>query len=114
MAGDFAGDAALNVAIIHASSASASTPFGGVTVLRGDGAGVLELQPNYYQVGALPIDSVTSPSDIDRDKSSTRLPSEPPQSQLVIRSGISPAIDIDTPIDQSLVQTGTRPSEVQA
>ena len=60
MAGDFAGDAALNVAIIHASSASASTPFGGVTVLRGDGAGVLELQPHYYQVGALPIDSVTA------------------------------------------------------
>ncbi|MDZ4850045.1 MAG: S8 family serine peptidase [Pirellulaceae bacterium] len=60
VAGNFAGDASLDVAIVHASPLTVGTTSGGVTVLVGNGAGGLTLQPSYYQVGALPIDSVTA------------------------------------------------------
>ncbi len=58
--GNFTGDASTDVAVVHASPSMTDTPFGGVTVLRGDGAGGLTLTPNYIRVGALPIDSVVA------------------------------------------------------
>ncbi|MDV6028659.1 MAG: S8 family serine peptidase [Phycisphaera sp. RhM] len=64
VAGRFTGDAFEDVAVVH-SSPSDSTPSGGVTVLAGDGSGGLTLRPEYYPVGALPIDSVTA--DFDED-----------------------------------------------
>ncbi len=66
VAGDFTGDALLDVTVVHASTSSTTTPYGGVTVLRGDGAGGLTLEPgSYYEVGALPIDSVSADFDGD-------------------------------------------------
>ncbi|MDZ4851297.1 MAG: VCBS repeat-containing protein, partial [Pirellulaceae bacterium] len=65
VAGNFTGDASLDIAVIHASPINTSTAFGGVTVLRGNGAGSLTLQPNYYTIGGLPIDSITSDFNAD-------------------------------------------------
>ncbi len=65
VAGDFAGDASLDVAVIHAGPLTTASPFGGVTVLAGNGAGGLTLEPSYYEVGALPIDSVSADFDGD-------------------------------------------------
>jgi hypothetical protein len=59
-AGNFAGDASLDVAIVHSAPANANTPNGGVTILIGNSAGGLALQPTFYQTGAAPIDSVTA------------------------------------------------------
>ncbi|MCY2986212.1 MAG: S8 family serine peptidase [Planctomycetota bacterium] len=58
VAGNFAGDASTDIAIVHASPSTTNTPNGGVTILRGNGAGVWTLEPSYYEVGATPIDSV--------------------------------------------------------
>ncbi|MCM2373704.1 Ig-like domain-containing protein, partial [Aporhodopirellula aestuarii] len=63
--GRFSGDALDDVAVIHSSPKDTTSPFGGVTVLAGNGVGGLALQPSYYQVGALPIDSVTA--DFNKD-----------------------------------------------
>ncbi len=60
VAGNFAGDASTDIAIVHASPSTTTTPNGGVTILRGNGAGGLTLEPSYHQVGALPIDSVST------------------------------------------------------
>ncbi len=60
VAGNFAGDPSTDIAIVNASPLTTNTPNGGVTVLRGNGAGGLSLEPSYYQVGAVPIDSVTA------------------------------------------------------
>ena len=65
VAGNFTGDANLDVAVVHASPSATNTPFGGVTVLRGNGAGDLNLEASYYQVGAVPIDSVTADFNSD-------------------------------------------------
>jgi len=58
--GNFTGDSSLDVAVVHASPLTTNTTNGGVTVLRGNSAGTLTLSPGYYQVGALPIDSVSA------------------------------------------------------
>ncbi len=65
VAGDFTGDASLDVAVVHAGPLLANTPSGGVTVLSGDGAGGLTLEPSYFEVGALPTDSVSADFDGD-------------------------------------------------
>ncbi len=59
-AAKFAGDASLDVAVVHAAPANALTPNGGVTILVGNGAGGMALQSTFYQTGALPIDSSTA------------------------------------------------------
>jgi subtilisin family serine protease/Tol biopolymer transport system component len=56
--GNFTGDASLDVAVVHASPLTTATPFGGMTVLRGNGSGGLTRMPEYYTVGATPTDSV--------------------------------------------------------
>ncbi len=63
--GDFTGDALPDVAVVHASPLLSDSPFGGVTILSGDGASGLTGEPNYYEVGALPIDS--SSADFNGD-----------------------------------------------
>ena len=65
VAGNFTGDTSLDVAVVHASPATTNTPFGGVTLLRGNGTGGLVLQPSYVQVGALPIDSAIADFNAD-------------------------------------------------
>ncbi len=65
VAGNFVGDASTDIAVVHASPSTTNTPNGGVTVLRGNDAGGLTLEPSYYQVGALPIDSVKADFNSD-------------------------------------------------
>jgi hypothetical protein len=60
VAGNFAGDASTDIAIVHVSPSTTNTPNGGVTILRGNGAGGWTLEPSYYEVGATPIDSVST------------------------------------------------------
>ena len=45
--------------------ATVDTPHGGITVLTGDGLGGLTLQPEYYEVGAEPTDSVIADFNAD-------------------------------------------------
>ncbi|HBJ38596.1 MAG TPA: hypothetical protein DDZ51_28375, partial [Planctomycetaceae bacterium] len=63
--GNFTGDASLDVAVVHASPLTTANPFGGVTLLRGNGAGGLTLVPGYYTVGATPTDAVVG--DFNKD-----------------------------------------------
>lgn len=58
--GNFTGDASLDVAVVHASPLTNANPFGGVTLLRGNGASGLTLVPGYYTVGATPTDALVS------------------------------------------------------
>ncbi|MFK8115691.1 MAG: FG-GAP-like repeat-containing protein, partial [Rubripirellula sp.] len=60
VAGDFTGDSSLDVAVVHSAPATSDTPLGGATVLAGDGNGGLSLQPEFYTLGAFPIDSATA------------------------------------------------------
>ncbi|MFK8113000.1 MAG: S8 family serine peptidase, partial [Rubripirellula sp.] len=65
VAGEFTGDAFLDVAVVHSSPASTTTTSGGVTVLAGDGAGSLSHNGNYDEVGAFPIDAASADFDGD-------------------------------------------------
>ncbi len=64
--GQFSGDEFDDVSVIHAIPRDTTSPIGGVTVLAGNGTGGLALQSSYYEVGALPIDSVTANFNEDR------------------------------------------------
>ena len=63
--GPFSDDGFLDVAVAHTSPHDASTPFGDVRMLVGDGAGGFTLTPQRYEVGQLPIDMVAADFDGD-------------------------------------------------